>query len=326
LEPYPDTIPKQIQVMQAAQQQIYDAGARGQMSTYHWADLEPNQSGYNADKFNELEQALAYAQSKGLTQFIGIQMINTNVLEMPGDLATLPFDTAVVKRRFHALLDKIIKPHVGRIRYLSLGNEVDVYLRANPVAWPQYLNFYQDAVSYAKSLDPSLLVGVTATASGAIVESRSNVQALNAFSDVVILTYYPLDFNSGARVTVHDPAVVASDFKQMLDVAGGKPLVLQEVGYPASAVIGGSEDKQSAFVTQVFAAWQDAGGRIPFLTYFLLHDIPSSWCDAFVVKYGATALPGFKEYLCTLGLIQVDGTQRPAWPTLINEAKLAHLP
>lgn len=327
LDPAPTTLDQFAQVFNEALQLARDAGARGDMTTYHWHDLEPDQTGYDQRKFDELSQTMERTRQYGLTQFIGIQLINTSKREMPADLTPLAFDDVAVKARFHALLDKVIKPHVGRIKYLSIGNEVDAYLRANPTQWSHYQAFYEDAAQYAKSLDPVLRIGVTATAAGAISESPSELAKLNQISDVVILTYYPLDFNGGARVTVRDPSVVAADFKQMLRVAGSKPLVLQEVGYPASSsVLGSSQAKQSDFVTQVFAAWQYAGGRIPFLTYFLLHDITPDLCDSFTTYYGANTLPGFKEYLCTLGLRQANGTPRQAWSTLVNEAKAAHLP
>ena len=326
LDPYPTTPEQVAQLANEAFSLAFNAGARGQMITYRWSALEPDQHGYAQNKLNDLDADMHGGQLFGMVQYLGIQIINTSKREMPSDIANLDFDNPTVMARFHALLDKVITPYRGRIKYLSIGNEVDAYLRVNPAQWARYQRFYEDAARYAKTLDPGLLIGVTATASGAVIESPDKLKALNAVSDVVILTYYPLDFNGGRKVTVKDPSVVAADFASMLTVAGAKALLLQEVGYPASPVNESSEDKQAAFVSQVFAAWQNAGGRIPFLNYFLLHDVTPAMCTEFESYYGAIGLSGFKEFLCTLGLRQANGTERQAWPTLIYEAKLAHLP
>lgn len=304
----------------------FDAGARGQMSTATWHSLEPSQAGFNADEWRKLNDAIQSAQTYALTEYVGIQVINTNKREMPDDLAGLAFDDDKVKRRFHALLDKLILPNKGRIKYLSVGNEVDAYLRAHPSEWSNYRRFYEDAAAYAKSLDAQIQVGVTATGSGAFGESPAELRQLNAVSDVVILTYYPLQFDAQMVVTVRDPSVVQADFKRMLAFAGNKPLVMQEVGVPASPLNSSSEATQAAFVTQVFAAWKDAEGRIPFLNYFLLHDVPQKTCDDWGVYYELAGSPSFKAFLCSLGLRTASGQPKLAWAVFQNEAKSANLP
>jgi len=324
LDPFPTTVDQFLGLADEATQMVYDAGARGQMTTYRWNELEPTSGVYSVDKFRELGMAMDRAQNRGLVQYLGIQLINTTARELPAGLSGLNFDDAAVKSRFRALLDRVITPYRGRIKYLSIGNEVDAYLRAHPTQWVRYQRLVEDAAQYARSLDPDLLVGVTTTFDGAVGLSPTEVQALNAASDVVILTYYPLQYDAIQGVTVRDPAVVAADFQLMLNVAGSKPLVLQEVGYPASVVNDSSQSKQAAFVSNVFAAWTDSGGRIPFLNFFPLHDFPPSTCDDFEVYYGQAGVPGFKDFLCSLGLKTVNGTARQAWSTLLAEARAAH--
>ena len=180
-------------------------------------------------------------------------------------------------------------------------------------------------VAYAHQLDPALQVGVTATADGALSLSGTELHELNAASDVVILTYYPLTFTA-TSVTVRSPSEVARDFIAMRSFAGGKPLLLQEVGFPAAASNGSSQALQAAFVTQVFAAWKQQGGQIPFLNFFLLHDFTPQMCADFGVYYGAAGSQPFTDFLCTLGLRQADGTPRAAWATLQAEARAAGLP
>jgi hypothetical protein len=240
---------------------------------------------------------------------------------------SLPFNDLAVITRFRLLLDRVLtNAHRGQIRYLSIGNEVDAHLRVNPQEWPQYREFYNAAVAYAHTLDPNVKVGVTGTADGALVHSPMELTDLNTMSDVIILTYYPLQFSVQGEVTVRNPTVVASDFPQLLNFAGAKQLVLQEVGHPASALNGSSESMQAQFVTNVFGAWKNANGKIPFLNYFLLHDFPQQLCDELSVKNGVPDNQSFNAFLCTLGLRTANGTPRTGWNVFVNEAQMVGLP
>ena len=87
LDPFPTTTAQYTQVAQAAFNMVYDAGARGQVSTFKWSELEPNAGQYAADKFDQLNAAIDQSQQYGMVHFLGIQVINTTVKEMPADLA-----------------------------------------------------------------------------------------------------------------------------------------------------------------------------------------------------------------------------------------------
>jgi len=243
LDPFPATAAQYVALATEAFDLVYGAGARGQMTTFTWSALEPTQGTYDASKFGDLAAAIDQAQSHAMTQFVGIQIINTTAREVPADLAGQAFDSPAVTSRFRSLLDRVVAPNRGKIRFLSIGNEVDAYLRANPAQWANYKRFYADATQYAHSLDPAIQVGVTGTADGALTLSATELQDLNAGSDVMILTYYPLQSDASGTITVRDPGVVAGDFNRMLQFAGGRRLVMQEVGYPASTLNSSSEGR-----------------------------------------------------------------------------------
>jgi hypothetical protein len=326
LNPEPTTPQQVIDVFLEAFDLAYDAGARGQMTTFHWNDLEPQVGNYDAHELESLNDAIDNAISHDMTQFIGIQMINTNQREMPTEYAASDFDDPAVIARFKLLLDRVVTPNVGKIKYLSIGNEVDAYLRAHPAEWASYKTFYDAAGEYAHSLDPNIQVGATATAEGALTLSGAEVQQLNENSDVMILTYYPINFAGDGTVTVRAPQSPAGDFADMLAFAGGRPLILQEVGYPASPLNLSSESMQAEFIESVFSAWSDNADDIPFLNFFVLHDFTQTMCEEFTTYYGAAGLANadsFAAYLCTLGLRTDNGTPRQAWQTLQQQAEMA---
>jgi hypothetical protein len=107
----------------------------------------------------------------------------------------------------------------------------------------------------------------------------------------------------------------------------GRPVVLREVGYPTSPLLNGSEEKQAEFIGHVFAAWKATNGRIPFLTFFVLHDLNEQVGKSMMNSYNAppTAIK-LKEFLCSLGLRRADGTPKLGWKALVEGAKANGFP
>jgi hypothetical protein len=113
----------------------------------------------------------------------------------------------------------------------------------------------------------------------------------------------------------------------MLAVANGKPVILQELGYPASTLLGSSDAKQAEFFANAIDQWSKIDGtQMPFVNLFLLHDFTAEECHAFGDYYGIPNNAQFEAYLCTLGLRLADGTPRPAWQAVVTAARDAGLP
>jgi hypothetical protein len=164
---------------------------------------------------------------------------------------------------------------------------------------------------------PSLRVGVTTTWQGAVRKHPRKVAALTRASDVAIVTYYPIRGN----FEVSGPAAPRRDFPRLLGLAGGRPLVFQEVGYPAARALGSSPERQAAFVDNVYAAWKREARRIPFLNFLAMHDFSAEHCDDIARYYGRGDNQRLKAYLCSLGLRQANGEPKPAWATFVRGAR-----
>ncbi len=297
------------------------AGVTGDQLFNLWNEMEPR-----PDKIDvsSPKGGIDYLSGKlDWTLEFTIGTINTTVRVTPPDLQTVAFDDPRMIERFHKLLDAIVPILNSRVAYISVGNEVDVYLARHPEQWPQYRRFYNDAVAYLHSKAPGVKVGVATTWFGTRGISRTEVAELNTNSDVWIITYYP----THSDFIVDPPAAPLTDFPEMVRLAGGKPVVLQEVGYPSSPALQSSPDMQAEFVRQVFAAWNAAGTAIPFLNYVMEHDLNRDYCATRAGYYGIPDRSGhFAAYFCTLGLWTVDGVQKPGWnPFLHGAAQLNDL-
>ncbi|MGC1343142.1 MAG: hypothetical protein WA854_12495 [Candidatus Binataceae bacterium] len=291
------------------------AGVTGDQLFNLWNALEPSPG--QIDVSNPAGGISYLGGTLGWTLELTIGILNTSVNVVPSDLQGVAFDDPRMIARFHALLDQIFPIVNSHVEYLSIGNEVDVYLAAHPDDWPQYQAFYADAVAYVHAHAPGVKVGVATTWSGTSGVSKAEVAELNSPSDVWIITYYPL----GNDFIVDPPGAPLADFPAMVNLAGGKPVVLQEVGYPTSHKLNSSDAMQEEFVRNVFSAWQAQGERIPFLSYVMEHDLNRKYCDEQSAYYGVPDPDGhFSDYFCTLGLLTVDGGKKPGWKIFLDQA------
>lgn len=305
IAPYPRSVPPpQPSDLVAAVDSTIAIGARGIVQTFPWSALEPDSARLNVQK---LIDDVRYARSRGLTVLLGIQTINTVKREVPADLATVPWDDVRMMRRFERLLDAL-QPVLGEITYLTVGNEVAGYL-GRAAEWPAYTRFLTQVVAATRRRAPRVKVGATLEYVDAATQT-ANTRALIAVGDVAIFTLYP--FNLGG-FTVAPPTIAGTLFDNMLVLAGDKPVVLQELGFPASAMNGSSDALQAAFFTEAIAAWRARSNRMPFVSLFMLHDFSAQQCADLSAYYNLPNQPTFTSFLCTLGLRTADGTPRAAW-------------
>jgi hypothetical protein len=296
---------------------IYTAGARGAQTAARWVDLNPTGTTYVDTMVSNPYFGLdALATTYGFTSIlINIPIVAIDKRTMPADIAANAFNDQVVKDRYRALIAHIDSYLNSSVKYISLGNEVDTYLSsANPVEWSQYKELIEDARTYIHSLKPNIKVGVTTTFDGATSTQIANVANLNANMDVIILTYYP----TGAGFVPRDPSTVGSDMALMVATAAGKPLVMQEWGYPSSTVLLSTEQMQADFITNTFAYWKMYGSdRIPYISFFKRRDWSTTDCATMTSQ--STGQP-FYEFMCSLGLINNAGTTpKLAYSSLTTE-------
>lgn len=300
---------------------VLGTGGRGEFASYGWGTtLEPTPNGFTVA---QVGAATASAAASGVTQqLIGLQVINTVARNVPPDLTSAAWDSPAMRSRFKVLLDQLGPGLQGRVTYLSIGNEVDVHL-AITGEWVAYKAFLEDVAAYARDKWPGVKVGTTLTFGGAQAHPAEAAQ-LTAACDLLIFTYYPL----GAGFVPLAPNRPATDLPAMVALAGNRPVVVQEFGYPADATtLGSSEAAQAAFITSGLAAWASLGAaKMPFLNVFLLHDFDQASVNAFATYYGLPSDAGFKAYLGSLGFRKNDGTPKQAWTALVQGAATTGLP
>jgi hypothetical protein len=294
---------------------IFAAGLDGAQTEAPWGVLNPTGTTYDLTLLTDPDLGLAAIASYGFTSiFVNLAIITEANRNMPADIATQPFDSETVIDRYRALIDQVVPYLNDSVVYVSLGNEVDTYLGHHPSEWSSYGTLLAYSKAYLQSKKPNIRVGVTTTFPGATSEYVSNVEAYNNVMDVVMMTYYPVNFET---YVPRAPSTVGPDLAVAVSVSLGKPLVFQEWGYPTSAVLGSSETLQAEFVTNTFNAWHMYGNNeIPFLSFFKWRDWDASQCT----QSSGGEQPGepLYEFLCSLGLLYHDGTPKAGYQALID--------
>jgi hypothetical protein len=276
-----------------------------------WSELEPTPGRFELDK---LKSDLKGQAQMGFTSYLLIKTIDTSQRTVPTDLANEPWDSPRMAEREAAFLRAVRNVLPERVGGIMLGNEVDGYLGDRPLEVDRYIRFLENGRRTLRADRPGLAVGVTTMFTG--LKSHPDVIGrLHRPMDFVSMTYYPLAPDFGVLPTTD----VTRHFDQMVRFAAAKGLFIQEAGYPASELLGSSEDKQASFVDAVFDAMERYRTGLIGVCFFLLVDFSDKLVDGFMAYY---RLPNarFRAMLATLGLKKQDGTPRAAWATFQRRA------
>ncbi|MCA9738131.1 MAG: hypothetical protein KC645_10960 [Gemmatimonadetes bacterium] len=279
------------------------AGCNAAVVTISWSALEPRPGRFTLESLKD-----AVDLQRGRFLFLGIQVVNTTVRAMPADLASQAFDDPEVLTRFRRLLEELAPLLRNRVRYLSIGNETDIYLSGHPTEADAYSTFLDEARRHARSLAPGLTVGTTLTDAGAL---REEFRDLFAGMDAHFLTYY--HGHHGLDGAFKEPETTKRDLLVLAASLDPRPIVFQEIGFPAHESLG-SPEKQATFVNGVFDAWDELGDRVQMMNYFMLYDFPEEFVRGLVSYYGVThETERLANFIGSLGLHGSDGHPRPAW-------------
>ncbi|MBX7113119.1 MAG: hypothetical protein K1X64_02205 [Myxococcaceae bacterium] len=314
-----------------------DAGMAVARLHLAWSELEPTAGTFN---WAPLDDALDKVAPSNASLLLLIESVDSEGFSLPADLMNpndryglaqeRQLDDAVILARYDALVDAVAVRLAGKpVFAFSVANEPDNYFDDYPPsstqgqAWLKALaGFMAHARQKIHTAMPFVAVGLTLTQRG--LEQNFDLSTLIDSSDVAIFNYYCQrpDF------FVDDLNRVPDELNQMLAAAGGRPVLLQELGCPAGppvgtpSVIGASEAKQAAFFAAVISRMQtEAQLRAAFIFTAVdwSPELTAPYADALRNEGYPALADRFYETLTTWGLLRyADGSARPAWSTFVN--------
>lgn len=278
----------------------------------NWDTLEPSPGTFDGQW---LQIADLYYPANGVSLDLTLAVIHTNQSTAPLDLRDKPLDDPEVVRRFEALLDFAFAqlPNTD-LRSVVVASEHDIYFGADIAKWEEFQEFYRQIAAYIHAARPGVAVATELTFSGLTGPMSATAMEVNAFSDLIGVSYYPMD-ESGV---VRDPTDVGADMQALVKLYPDKPIVFYQAGYPSSERLESSEERQAEFVAEIFRAWDRHADRVPMIDFTWLHDASDESVRGFEEFYGLSG-GSFREFLATLGLRTYDGRAKLAYLRLVEE-------
>lgn len=285
--------------------------------TFAWNQVETD-TGFD---FSLVNLANSYYPGKNMAISLNLSPIYAISSALPSELQSRAFDDPIVISRFEAFLDSIhARLGATQINDVILGLEVDDYLSSHGSAWAAYNVLYDSALVHVKQLwGTDMRVGVETSWSAAVSTAKDSILRLNQQSDMMVLSYYPLQNN----FTIRAPTVVQGDIANILGLYPNIPLFIVETGYQTSPVCNSSDELQRQFIANLFTTWDAYADRISFIGFLWLTDLSDSVVAQDVSAYGVSGpyLNAFEAYLQTTGLRTYPGagTDKPGFTQLKSE-------
>jgi len=296
------------------------AGADALVLERAWSDLD-EQGGEGFDNpWEQLDAVCRLMAEQRRGVLLSIKTVDARLDLRPSGIAGSSWAQPATRQAMHEVIDKVYATCGDELLYLSLGMEVDQFLKSHPLQSPQFVQFALDAIDYARShaaRPASLQTGWTWTAETWLADGGTNESdVLVAASDVVMLSYTLLDAQHHAL----PPSTASSD----LDAIAGKivahPIVIQRASYPSDELIGGSENNQAMFVETLLAWVGSHRDRFAFVGGGPVHDPVPMECVQYAASQGMAGSAELFAAWCSVGLRRRDGSDKPAFDSFLAGA------
>lgn len=294
---------------------VKKAGLKINQLYYTWGEIEKKKNSYD---WGELDFNFQLLSDNGIKASLVIKLIDTNHIgDLPKGIRFKSFGSKDFQKQFRRFVLDLLKRYQGKIDYIWIGNEIDGYFYEKREEFKDYSRLFNNTYNAVKKKYPNVKVGTIFT----YHDSKNNnaldlVEKICKSCDIIGFSLYP-QIIKGAKVTD-----TGKFFDDMKAVAGkvNKKFAITETGWSADG-FGGSEDKQSQFIKELFGAYKKHKSNVEFLGLFLLYDFPSSINNALADSYGLKGHREFVKFQGSLGLAHNDGRPRAAWSTLQEEMK-----
>jgi hypothetical protein len=278
-----------------------------------WTDFEPSKGRYD---FQKLDFQVHHAARRDIPMSYTLRLIDTVNRALPPDLLKKRWNDPEMEDRVLQLVDAMVPRFKGRVQWFMFGNEIDGYFERNPGEIADFVQLFAKVRARVKALAPAVAVSTTLMFAGADMLGGT-LQPVDELCDVLSFTYYPMrpDF------TVQDPGIVTRDFARMREWARGRGVVLQEIGYPSSALNASSPAMQASFYSNVFSEMRVNRDLIEAGSFFLLGDLSDATTDNLAGYYGVGDVKVFKAFLQTLGMFDAAGRPKASWDVFSAELR-----
>ena len=292
-----------------------------------WNIIEPERGEFD---WSQSDVLIGLSEKNDLRVTLFFSVVNGKILGPFPDWTGNPSLDSIGADRLADVLDAILLRY-DIIDTVIIGGSTESQFRYNEQDIPAYRDLFNGAYEILKEKHPDVMFGNSFALHYVINKNLDHVVGALAVGDVVVFSYLPVD---SLNDIVRTPAEAAGDLEQAINLAAGKPVGFLEVSWSTSDFVGGDEDSQSEFVKRMFEFYSDNESEIEFLTWGRQHDRPEGTCVAEQqdiglekITVGGDSILGTSEfvierldrYICSSGLVDVEGMPKPAWNEFKNQ-------
>ena len=292
-----------------------------------WNIIEPERGEFD---WSQSDVLIGLSEKNDLRVTLFFSVVNGKILGPFPDWTGNPSLDSIGADRLADVLDAILLRY-DIIDTVIIGGSTESQFRYNEQDIPAYRDLFNGAYGILKEKHPDVMFGNSFALHYVINKNLDHVVGALAVGDVVAFSYLPVD---SLNDIVRTPAEAAGDLEQAINLAAGKPVGFLEVSWSTSDFVGGDEDSQSEFVKRMFEFYSDNESEIEFLTWGRQHDRPEGTCVAEQqdigsekITVGGDSILGTSEfvierldrYICSSGLVDVEGMPKPAWNEFKNQ-------
>ena len=278
-----------------------------------WQEVEPRAGRY---KWDEIDLFASLAEEHKLPTSVNLRIIDTNQRSMADSYKGWRFNDGRMTQKLKDVLRAMAPRLKGRVKWIAIGNEVDAYFQNHKGEIGEYAELIQSVLPTVHELFPGAAFTINFT-HFALGEINRLYAPLTALVDFYSWTYYPIN----ADFTFQNPNSAAKDIGNLIQAAGDKMVLFQEIGYASAPEVNSSEDNQAQFLQNVFEALRTNKSRIIAANFVWMSDLPQKVVDDLTAYYRAGNAAKMKAFLGSLGYWNTSGKPKKAWSVFEREAK-----
>lgn len=299
--------------------QIYEEATStgiGRSNVYlFWNLIEPQKGTYN---FQESDIFMSLNKKNNLKVTLYFSIINGKTLGPFPDWMGKPQLRGISDDNIVSVLDALLSRY-DIIDTVIIAGETDAHFRNQEDLIPVYKDLFNNVYDKLKEKHSDVKVGNSFSLNNVINKELEHIVTELGIGDFVGFTYFPVD---SLNEIVKNPIDEANaDLEKAFELVPDKKILFFEISWSTSDFVGGSTGEQQDFVLTVFNFYKKYDSKIESLTWYRQYDRPKGTCEIDISKVEGIIGLGTSEfvaerlghYICNAGLLEVDGTPKPAW-------------
>ena len=295
-----------------------------------WNLIEPNKGEFD---WQQSDVLMSLNKKNNLKVTLYFSIINGDNLGPFPNWIGNPSIGSIPEDRLVNVLDAILSRY-DIIDTVIIAGETETQFRYSEQDIPVYKELFNSIYSQIKEKHPNVKLGNGFALHHILNKDLENVVEELAIGDFVAFSYFPVD---SLNEIIKTPEQANEDLQKSLELSQGKNVAFFELSWATSDFINGSKEAQKEFLEKSFEFYSENESQIEFQTWYRQYDRPEGTCVSEQQDIGETSISvgggsglGSSEfvierlnhYICSAGLIEVDGASKPSWDEFKTQIQL----